>query len=124
MYTEQQEFKKHILTMKAKSDKEIFDKAKAKAYHHWTETKVCLPFPLHILTPEHNYDQVPSEITTLFEDHAISPEALHQNSSPFFHLLIVLKKFTNQSETHTPANVHPSNMKSDTTNYIHLQRWW
>jgi amyloid beta precursor protein binding protein 1 len=67
--------------------------------------------------------QVPSEIATLFEDPAISPEALRQNPSPFFHLLAALKEFTDQSETHTlPLTSTLPDMKSDTSNYIHLQR--
>ena len=67
--------------------------------------------------------QVPSEIATLFEDPAISPEALRQNPSPFFHLLAALKEFTDQSERHTlPLTSTLPDMKSDTTNYIHLQR--
>ncbi|KAG8221626.1 hypothetical protein J3R82DRAFT_1904 [Butyriboletus roseoflavus] len=83
-YAERQEFKKHILAMKVKSDEENFDEAEAQAYRCWTETKV------------------PSEIATLFEDHAISPEALH---------------------AHPPADVHPSRHEILTpSNYIHLQR--
>ncbi|KAF8548622.1 hypothetical protein OG21DRAFT_1516114 [Imleria badia] len=103
--SERQEFKKRILAMKIKSDEENFDEAEAQAYRCWTETKV------------------PSEIASLFEDPAISPEALRQNPSPFFHLLAALKEFTDQSETHTlPLTSTLPDMKSDTTNYIHLQR--
>ncbi|KAF8123015.1 hypothetical protein EV363DRAFT_1229758 [Boletus edulis] len=102
---ERQEFKKRILAMKVKSDEENFDEAEAQAYRCWTETKV------------------PSEIATLFEDPAISPEALRQKPSAFFHLLAALKEFTDQSETHTlPLTSTLPDMKSDTTNYIDLQR--
>ncbi|KAN0082730.1 hypothetical protein V8E55_008525 [Tylopilus felleus] len=102
---ERQEFKKHILAMKIKSDEENFDEAESQAYRCCTETKV------------------PSEIAALFEDPAISSEALRQNPSPFFHLLAALKEFTDQSETHTlPLTSTLPDMKSNTTNYIHLQK--
>ncbi|KAF9235937.1 hypothetical protein BU15DRAFT_64390 [Melanogaster broomeanus] len=104
-YAERQEFKKSILAMKVKSDEENFEEAEAQAYRCWTETKV------------------PPEIAALFEDPAISPEALGQNPSPFFHLVAALKEFTDQSETHTlPLTSTLPDMKSDTSNYIHLQR--
>ncbi|KAF9218592.1 hypothetical protein BS17DRAFT_791049 [Gyrodon lividus] len=104
-YAERQEFKKKILAMKVKSDEENFDEAEAQAYRCWTETKV------------------PPEIAILFKDPAVSPEALSQNPSPFFHLLATLKEFTDQSETHTlPLTSTLPDMKSDTLNYIHLQR--
>ena len=76
-------------------------------------------FPPTLSTPR----QVPPEIATLFKDPAISSEALRQNPSPFFHLLAALKEFTDQSETHTlPLTSTLPDMKSDTSNYIHLQR--
>ncbi|KIJ15740.1 hypothetical protein PAXINDRAFT_114100 [Paxillus involutus ATCC 200175] len=104
-YAERQEFKKSILAMKVKSDEENFDEAETQAYRCWTETKV------------------PPEIAALFEDPAVSPEALSQTPSPFFHLLATLKEFTDQSETHTlPLTSTLPDMKSDTSNYIHLQR--
>ncbi|KIJ64100.1 hypothetical protein HYDPIDRAFT_91029 [Hydnomerulius pinastri MD-312] len=102
---ERQEFKKSILALKTKSDEENFDEAEAQAYRCWNETKV------------------PSEIASLFEDPALSPEALSQNPSPFFHLLAALKEFTDQSETQTlPLTSTLPDMKSDTISYIHLQR--
>ncbi|KAH0828583.1 hypothetical protein J3R83DRAFT_2855 [Lanmaoa asiatica] len=125
-YAERQEFKKRILAMKVKSDEENFDEAEAQAYRCWTETKVrpFHPMTCPFLNPEqHSTTQVPSEIATLFEDHAISPEALRQNPSPFFHLLAALKEFTDQSETNTlPLTSTLPDMKSDTSNYIHLQK--
>lgn len=67
--------------------------------------------------------EVPREIALLFDDPAISPEALNARSSPFFHLLAALKEFTDQSETHTlPLTSTLPDMKSDTANYIHLQK--
>ncbi|KAI9570967.1 hypothetical protein HD554DRAFT_2017835 [Boletus coccyginus] len=97
--------KKLIRAKKIKSDEEKFDEAEAQAYRCWTETKI------------------PSEITTLFENPAISPEALRQNPSPFFHLLAALKELTDQSETHAlPLTSTLPDMRSDTSNYIPLQR--
>ncbi|KAG9311294.1 hypothetical protein JVU11DRAFT_8382 [Chiua virens] len=94
--TERQAFKKRILAMKIKPDEENFDEAEAQAYRCWTETKA---------------------------HPAIAPDALRQNPSPFFHLLAALKEFTDQSETHTlPLTSALPDMKSDTANYIHLQR--
>ncbi|KAI6026547.1 hypothetical protein BKA83DRAFT_676286, partial [Pisolithus microcarpus] len=104
-YSERQEFKKSILALKVKPDEENFDEAEAQAYRCWTETTV------------------PPEIASLFDDTAISPEALRESHSPFFHLLAALKEFTDQSETHTlPLTSTLPDMKADTTNYIHLQK--
>ncbi|KIK26147.1 hypothetical protein PISMIDRAFT_676286, partial [Pisolithus microcarpus 441] len=104
-YSERQEFKKSILALKVKLDEENFDEAEAQAYRCWTETTV------------------PPEIASLFDDPAISPEALRESHSPFFHLLAALKEFTDQSETHTlPLTSTLPDMKADTTNYIHLQK--
>ncbi|KAH7909098.1 hypothetical protein BJ138DRAFT_1127932 [Hygrophoropsis aurantiaca] len=104
-YEEKKQFKKGVLALKVKSDEENFDEAEAQSYRCFTETKV------------------PSEISTLFDDSAISPESLRQDSSPFFHLLSALKEFTIQSESHTlPLTSTLPDMKSDTKSYIHLQR--
>ncbi|KAL4063731.1 hypothetical protein V8B97DRAFT_1914141 [Scleroderma yunnanense] len=104
-HVERQEFKKSIHALKVKPDEENFDEAEAQAYRCWTETKV------------------PSEIALLFDDPSISPEALEERPSPFFHLLAALKEFTDQSETHTlPLTSTLPDMKSDTANYIHLQK--
>ncbi|KAG6332127.1 hypothetical protein ID866_6964 [Astraeus odoratus] len=104
---ERQEFKKNILALRVKPDEENFEEAEAQAYRCWTETK----------------DKVPPEIATLFDDPAISPEALNERPSPFFHLLAALKEFVDQSETHTlPLTSTLPDMKSDTVNYIHLQK--
>ncbi|KAG2142940.1 hypothetical protein DEU56DRAFT_884437 [Suillus clintonianus] len=104
-YEERQQFKKGILALKVKGDEENFDEAEAQAYRCWTETKI------------------PSETATLFSDHALFTEALDNNQSPFFHLLAALKEFTEQSDTHMlPLTSTLPDMKSDTHNYIHLQR--
>lgn len=104
-YSERQEFKKSILALKVKPDEENFDEAEAQAYRCWTETTV------------------PPGIASLFDDPAISPEALSESPSSFFHLLAALKKFTEQSETHTlPLTSTLPDMKADTANYIHLQK--
>lgn len=82
--------------------------------------------PRSVFHPDYvhlHHAQVPSEIAALFQDASISPEALRQNPSPFFHLLAALKEFTDQSETHTlPLTSTLPDMKSDTSNYIHLQK--
>ncbi|KAG2033554.1 hypothetical protein BDR03DRAFT_925430 [Suillus americanus] len=104
-YEQRQQFKKGVLALKVKGDEENFDEAEAQAYRCWTETKV------------------PSEITALFNDPALSTEAMNSNQSPFFHLLAALKEYTEQCDTHTlPLTSTLPDMKSDTHNYIHLQR--
>ncbi|KAG2074368.1 hypothetical protein BDR04DRAFT_1048591 [Suillus decipiens] len=104
-YEERQQFKKGILALKVKADEENFDEAEAQAYRCWTETKV------------------PSEIAALFSDPALSSETMDSDRSPFFHLLAALKEYTKQSDTHTlPLTSTLPDMKSDTLNYIQLQR--
>jgi amyloid beta precursor protein binding protein 1 len=59
----------------------------------------------------------------LFSDPALSTKAMDSNGSPFFHLLAALKEYAEQSDTHTlPLTSTLPDMKSDTHNYIHLQR--
>ncbi|OAX41832.1 hypothetical protein K503DRAFT_734837 [Rhizopogon vinicolor AM-OR11-026] len=104
-YDERQQFKKGILALKMKGDEENFDEAEAQAYRCWTETKI------------------PSEIAVLFSDPALSTDTLNTSTSPFFHLLAALKEFAAQSEIHTlPLTSTLPDMKSDTQNYIQLQR--
>ncbi|KAG1898773.1 uncharacterized protein F5891DRAFT_1190564 [Suillus fuscotomentosus] len=104
-YEDRQQFKKSVLALKVKGDEENFDEAEAQAYRCWTETKV------------------PSEIMALFSDPALSTKAMDNNQSPFFHLLAALKEYTEQSDTHAlPLTSTLPDMKSDTHNYIHLQR--
>ena len=84
------------------------------------------PRPRHVYTftpTPSSPSQVPPEIAALFKDPALSPGTLRQSQSHFFHLLAALAEFTDQSETHTlPLTSTLPDMKSDTTNYIHLQR--
>lgn len=48
---------------------------------------------------------------------------MDSSRSPFFHLLAALKEYTENSDTHTlPLTSTLPDMKSDTHNYIHLQR--
>lgn len=48
---------------------------------------------------------------------------MDNNQSPFFHLLAALKEYTEQSDAHAlPLTSTLPDMKSDTHNYIHLQR--
>jgi amyloid beta precursor protein binding protein 1 len=102
---ERQQFKKGVLALKVKGDEENFDEAEAQAYRCWTETKI------------------PSEVMALFSDPALSTKAMDSNGSPFFHLLAALKEYAEQSDTHTlPLTSTLPDMKSDTHNYIHLQR--
>lgn len=102
-YAEKNEFKKLITAMKKKADEENFDEAVQQAYRAWTETKV------------------PSEIAELFSDPALS--SLGPSSQPFFHLLSALKEFVERSPGKTlPLSSTLPDMKSDTANYIHLQK--
>jgi NEDD8-activating enzyme E1 regulatory subunit len=88
--------------MKVKSDEENFDEAESQAYRCWSETVV------------------PSPISTLFSDPAISQ--LGPYSPQFYHLLSALRQFTLQPPYTLPLTSTLPDMKSDTTNYIHLQK--
>ena len=89
--------------MKKKADEENFDEAVQQSYRAWTETKV------------------PSEISDLFADPSLT--SLSPSSSPFFHLLSALQEFVSHSpEKALPLSSTLPDMKSDTANYIHLQK--
>ncbi|EGN97124.1 hypothetical protein SERLA73DRAFT_92105 [Serpula lacrymans var. lacrymans S7.3] len=101
-YAEKKEFKQGILALKVKYDEENFDEAEAQAYRCWSETKV------------------PSEISALFSDPRLA--SLGPTSPPFFHLLAALRDFTLLPPYALPLSPTLPDMKSDTNNYIHLQR--
>ena len=88
--------------MKRKPDEENFDEALAQAYRVWTPTTV------------------PSEIAALFQDPALA--SLTNASPDFFHLLSALHQFTLQPPHTLPLSSTLPDMKSDTKNYIHLQK--
>ncbi|KAF9497006.1 hypothetical protein BDN71DRAFT_1388313 [Pleurotus eryngii] len=101
-YPEKQEFKKSIVSMKIKPDEENFDEAESQAYKCWTSTTV------------------PSEVAELFQDTRlteITPKTPH-----FFVLLAALKEFTQQEPYTLPLSSTLPDMKSNTENYVHLQK--
>ncbi|KZS89076.1 hypothetical protein SISNIDRAFT_417308 [Sistotremastrum niveocremeum HHB9708] len=98
---ERKEFKKYLQSLRVKADEENFEEAEAQAYRVWAVTNV------------------PSEISSLFNDPILAN--LTPTSPPFFHLLAALKTYT-EKEPHTlPLSATLPDIKSDTTNYIHLQ---
>ena len=101
-HTEKDAFKQLISSMRIKSDEENFDEALAQAYRAWTPTTV------------------PSEISSLFQDPAIA--TLAPTSPPFFHLVAALREFTLQPPHTLPLSSTLPDMKSDTKNYVQLQR--
>ena len=100
--TEKEAFKKLIASMKIKPDEENFDEALAQAYRAWTPTTV------------------PSEIISLFQDPSIA--TLGPTSPSFFHLVAALHEFTLQQPHTLPLSSTLPDMKSDTKNYVHLQK--
>jgi NEDD8-activating enzyme E1 regulatory subunit len=88
--------------MKLKPDEENFDEALAQAYRAWTTTTV------------------PPEITALFQNPALA--TLKASSPPFFHLLSALHRYTLQPSHTLPLSSTLPDMKSDTKNYIYLQK--
>ena len=101
-YAEKTEFKKLVLSLKKREDEENFDEAVSQAYRAWTETKV------------------PREIEALFTDEGLVN--LNSSSPPFFHLLSILKEFSEQSPNVLPLASRLPDMKADTTSYISLQK--
>ncbi|KAJ8488753.1 hypothetical protein ONZ45_g13834 [Pleurotus djamor] len=101
-YAEKQEFKKNLAAMKIKVDEENFDEAEAQAYKAWTSTNV------------------PSEIAEIFTDSRVAN--VTPSSPPFFVLAAALKKFTEQEPFTLPLSSTLPDMKSNTANYVHLQR--
>jgi amyloid beta precursor protein binding protein 1 len=101
-YAEKEAFKKLISSMKIKPDEENFDEALAQAYRAWTPTTV------------------PSEIATLFQDPSIT--TLAPTSPAFFHLVAALHQYTLQPPHTLPLSSTLPDMKSDTKNYVHLQK--
>lgn len=87
--------------MKIKFDEENIDEAESQAYRCWTETVV------------------PPDIAELFQDPAVSSPKL--DSSPFFHLVAALQKFTLEPPYVLPLSSTLPDMKADTEGYIHLQ---
>lgn len=85
-----------------KSDEENFDEAESQAYRCWSETVV------------------PHSIATLLSDPAVE-QATH-DSPQFYHLLSALRQFTSQPPYTLPLTSTLPDMKSDTKNYIHLQK--
>jgi len=96
------QFKKQIASMKIKVDEENFDEALGQAYRAWTSTTV------------------PSEIAALFTDPVLTN--LTPTSGSFFHLLSALHEFTLRAPYTLPLSSALPDMKSDTKNYIHLQK--
>ncbi|KAI0029905.1 hypothetical protein K488DRAFT_55368 [Vararia minispora EC-137] len=100
-YEEKQDFKDTLGLMKRKPDEENFDEALAQAYRAWTPTAV------------------PSDLIKLF---AALPDPLSSSAPPFSHLLLALKKFTEQHDGHLPVAGKVPDMKADTKQYVALQR--
>ena len=88
--------------MKVKLDEENFEEAESQAYRCWTETTI------------------PSDIAPLLSDPLLSQLSL--DSPQFYHLLEALRQFTLQPPYALPLSSTLPDMKSDTTNYIHLQK--
>lgn len=103
-YEEKKAFKQSILAMKVKSDEENFDEAEAQAYRAWTPTGV------------------PSEIQSILSSPTLDLDNLTPSSPTFYHLLSALKQFTAQPPYVLPLSSTLPDMKSDTRNYVHLQR--
>ncbi|KAJ8689596.1 hypothetical protein PTI98_012486 [Pleurotus ostreatus] len=101
-YPEKQEFKKSIVAMKIKPDEENFDEAEAQAYKCWTSTTV------------------PSEVAELFQDTRLTN--ITPKTPRFFVLLAALKEFTQQEPYALPLSSTLPDMKSNTENYVHLQK--
>lgn len=90
--------------MKVKSDEENFDEAEAQAYRAWTPTTV------------------PSEIQSILTSPNLQLDNLTPSSPIFYHLLSALKQFTSQPPHVLPLSSTLPDMKSDTNNYVHLQK--
>ncbi|EIM83859.1 uncharacterized protein STEHIDRAFT_123436 [Stereum hirsutum FP-91666 SS1] len=103
-YEEKKAFKQSILAMKVKSDEENFDEAEAQAYRAWTSTGV------------------PSEIQSILTSPKLNLDNLTPSSPIFYHLLSALKQFAAQPPHVLPLSSTLPDMKSDTENYVHLQR--
>lgn len=88
--------------MKIKSDEENFDEAEAQAYKCWTSTTV------------------PSEVAELFQDTRLTD--ITPKTPRFFVLLAALKEFTQQEPYTLPLSSTLPDMKSNTENYVHLQK--
>ena len=88
--------------MKVKPDEENFDEALSQAYRAWTSTTV------------------PSEIAVLFEETAL--KNLTPSSSTFLYMLSALQQFALRPPYTLPLSSTLPDMKSDTKNYIHLQK--
>ena len=88
--------------MKVKVDEENFEEAESQAYRCWTETTV------------------PSDIAALLSDPVLSQLSL--DSPQFYHLLEALRQFTLQPPHTLPLTSTLPDMRSDTTNYINLQK--
>lgn len=101
-YEEKKIFKAGIQAMKVKTDEENFDEAESQAYRCWTDTIV------------------PPSMSSLFSEPVLSQ--LGPDSPQFYHLLSALRQFTLQPPNTLPLTSTLPDMKSDTANYIHLQK--
>ena len=90
--------------MAVKMDEENFEEAEAQAYRAWSVTNV------------------PSEIQSLFEDHADKLDNMIPDISPFYRLLRALREFAKSDPYTLPLTSTLPDMKSDTASYIHLQK--
>ncbi|KZV83526.1 hypothetical protein EXIGLDRAFT_842890 [Exidia glandulosa HHB12029] len=99
---ERKAFKQQIAGMQRKHDEENFEEAEAQAYRAWATTSV------------------PSDVAALFADPGLI--GLKPDSPPFFHLLDALKRFTERPPHVLPLSATLPDMKSDTKQYVHLQR--
>lgn len=99
---ERTEFKHQIRAMQLKPDEENFEEAEAQAYRAWGTSGV------------------PSDVAALFADPGLI--GLRADSPPFFHLLHALKRFTERPPHALPLSATLPDMKSDTRQYVHLQR--
>lgn len=88
--------------MKIKPDEENFDEAESQAYKCWTSTTV------------------PSEVAELFQDTRLTN--ITPKTPRFFVLLAALKEFTQQAPYTLPLSSTLPDMKSNTENYVHLQK--
>ncbi|KIY50216.1 hypothetical protein FISHEDRAFT_39656 [Fistulina hepatica ATCC 64428] len=104
-YTEKNEFKAILRTMKKKFDEENFDEAEAQAYRCWTDSGI------------------PSSVVALFRDPRLE-RLTWESHDTFFHLVAALDKFTQEPPYTLPLSSTLPDMKANTTSYIHLQNMY
>jgi amyloid beta precursor protein binding protein 1 len=90
--------------MAKRPDEENFEEAESQAYRAWSTTTV------------------PYDIQKLFNESRSTLDNISSSSPPFYRLLWALREFTKQGSGTLPLSSTLPDMKSDTNNYIHLQK--